>query len=918
MKTILLLLTTCVLLSATAYAQSGQWTRPGTWHMSQSHRVVEFNGRMWCVGGANINSDSHTFDQIRSSTDGIDWVQEVAIAPFGPRANHGLVVFNNRIWVIGGSTTFLFGLKNDVWSSADGVHWVLETAGAPWAARASHATLVHDNRLWVMGGRTPSQTSDVWSSLDGVNWTQESSAAPWHGRYEHAGTTFMGRMWICGGQSGTVGESNDIWSSTDGIAWTLEAASSPWPVRSAHTVSVFNNELWLMGGGWSFHNDVWKSGDGVNWTQVTADADWNSRRAHGCVVFNNRMWVTGGFFETDTSEPFLFLRRDIWSSSDGANWQFETDKTGWSPRFSLNAISFNGKLWVVGGGNSDYTAEPDSVWFQESAEVWSSVDGADWTLEVVAPFSPRLGHATVVFNGRMWVIGGGSDLGNRDVWSTADGVNWIQNTAMAQWSAREGLGAVVFNNRIYIMGGVWMGLERKDVWSSVDGVNWRLETNNPGWSKRRYPNVVSFNNRMWLISGLHTVGMSLVPDLDIWSSADGVVWTQEVAVAPFLERGWPSFAVFDNQIWMLGGYWYNGLNDVWSTRDGVNWNLLGNAPWPGRSQHVSAVHAGKLWILGGGWTGDPLNDVWSFELASPPQLTSTPQTAAAVGIPYTYQITATGAPTPMISASGLPAWLSLNGNTLSGTPTMADVGMTATITVTATNSMGADAQVFQINVVDGPVITSTPPATAQIGVLYTYDVIAGGTPAPMISATGLPGWLALNGNTISGTPGAGEVGLTAPILVIATNPSGTDMQSFQIDVQGIPPQITSTPVYAISEGSAYSYSVTATGTPSPGLSATGLPAWLSFDPGTGTFSGTPGHADIGITNAITVTASNGWGPDAVQVFSIDVQAAIGSGGGTGGGGGCVANSGASAWGWLLAAWLLATAGIRAIRRGRVT
>lgn len=892
-----MLLITCVLLAAAAHAQAGQWTRPGTWHVGQSHRMVEFNGRMWCVGGANLNSDSHVFEQIRSSTDGIQWTQEVAHAPFGPRANHGLVVFNNKLWVLGGSETMLFGLKNDVWSSPDGVNWTQEVAQAPWSARASHATLVFNNRIWVMGGRTPSHSNDVWSSQDGVNWTLETSTAPWHSRYEHAAAAFNGRMYVMGGQSGNVGESNDIWSSSDGVNWQQDVSFAPWSKRSAHTVVEFNGELWLMGGGWSFRHDIWKSSNGVNWTQVTAAADWNTRRAHACVVFNGRLWISGGFFETEGTTEYWLLRRDIWSSADGLNWQFETDETGWSPRWGMNAVSFNGKLWVVGGGTHDYTAEPDSVWFYETAEVWSSVDGADWTLETLAPFSPRLGHAMVVFQGQMWVIGGGSSIGTRDVWATSDGVNWIQKTAQAPWSAREGLGAVVFNGRIFIMGGVWMGLEYCDVWSTADGVNWRLETNNPGWLSRRDPQVVNFNGRIWVMGGLHSY--PLTPCLDIWSSPDGVNWTLEVLTAPFFERGWPMVEVFDNHIWMMGGYWYQGLNDCWTTSDGVNWNMQGNADWDGRSMHVSTTHAGKLWILGGGWSGDPFNDAWCFEPCSAPQITSTPQSKAAVGTLYTYQVTATGVPAPTISASGLPAWLTLNGDTLSGTPGVSDIGITGAITISAANNLGTDDQLFTIRVVDGAVISSTPPTTAQVGVPYIYDVIAGGLPAPAISASGLPAWLSLNGSTLSGTPGAGDIGLTGMISVTATNSGGTDVQDFQIDVQGIPPQITSTPVYAVNEGASYYYRVTATGTPGASLSATGLPAWLSFDHGTGEFTGTPGHMDIGITSAITVSATNGWGPDAVQVFSIDVQPALKDGGGGGpGGGGCAVGVGASAW-WLV-------------------
>ena len=194
------------LTACTVDAQSGQWSRTGSWHLAQSHRVVEFNGQLWAVGGAEMNSGGYTHDEVRSSSDGVSWTQEVDHAPFGPRANHGFVVFNNRLWVVGGSSSALFGLKNDVWSSADGVNWTLETGSAGWSPRASHATLVYNNRIWVMGGRAPAHSNDVWSSPDGVNWTQETVNASWPNRFEHAATVFMGRMWVFGGQSGSVGE----------------------------------------------------------------------------------------------------------------------------------------------------------------------------------------------------------------------------------------------------------------------------------------------------------------------------------------------------------------------------------------------------------------------------------------------------------------------------------------------------------------------------------------------------------------------------------------------------------------------------------------------------------------------------------------------------------------------------------------
>jgi hypothetical protein len=57
---------------------------------------------------------------------------------------------------------------NDAWSSGDGVNWELETANAPWAPRSEHKCVVFDNKLWLMGGATSFDLySDVWFYQEG-------------------------------------------------------------------------------------------------------------------------------------------------------------------------------------------------------------------------------------------------------------------------------------------------------------------------------------------------------------------------------------------------------------------------------------------------------------------------------------------------------------------------------------------------------------------------------------------------------------------------------------------------------------------------------------------------------------------------------------------------------------------------------
>src|SRR5205823_2589246 len=91
--------------------------------------------------------------------------------------------------------------------------------------------------------------------------------------------------------------------------------------------------------------------------------------------------------------------------------------------------------------------------------------------------------------------------------------------------------------------------------------------------------------------------------------------------------------------------------------------------------------------------------------------------------------------------------------------------------------------------------------------------------------------------------------------------------------------ITGTPTFVV--GAAGTLAVTATGFPTPTLTAAGLPDGVTFTDhgGTGTLDGTP-TAGTGGDHTVTITAANGVGPGADLTFTLVVNEspAITSGG----------------------------------------
>ena len=150
-----------------------------------------------------------------------------------------------------------------------------------------------------------------------------------------------------------------------------------------------------------------------------------------------------------------------------------------------------------------------------------------------------------------------------------------------------------------------------------------------------------------------------------------------------------------------------------------------------------------------------------------------------------------------------------------------------------------------------PVITSATIATGTVGRAFSYQITASNNPTSY-NAAGLPAGLSVNTGSglISGTPTT--VG-TNSATISASNASGTGTAALTliVGVAGIP-AITSPITVSGAVGSAFSYQITASNGPTS-YNATGLPAGLSVNTGSGLISGTPTTAG---TNSVIISASN--------------------------------------------------------------
>ena len=241
----------------------------------------------------------------------------------------------------------------------------------------------------------------------------------------------------------------------------------------------------------------------------------------------------------------------------------------------------------------------------------------------------------------------------------------------------------------------------------------------------------------------------------------------------------------------------------------------------------------------------------------PPVITSVNSVTGTVGQPFNFPITTTGSQPITFTVSGppndLPAGLSLVGNVIIGTPTVAGQKV---VTITASNGGGSTQQSLTITILQTPVITSPLTFTGTIGdASFNYPITATGSATitfsvnPLPGAPGFPPGLTFANGVISGTPATAGV---FSITLTATNSAtpGTDTRTLLLTIN--PMVFTSPLVLSGVVNTAVNFPIQATGNPIA-FTAPGLPANLSLNAASGLITGTPAAAG---TTIVPITASN--------------------------------------------------------------
>jgi hypothetical protein len=330
-----------------------------------------------------------------------------------------------------------------------------------------------------------------------------------------------------------------------------------------------------------------KSHNGKNfknwsWDKINSNADWSSRAGLQVLNHSNQFYLFGGRTPIDPAtlpSPIpgaSIIWGDVWKSNDfGVSWTnlLHNNDTQWPARAYFQAVSKGKYMYIMGGQNFNIIDKP-------GCEFLPLPPGVPCPLDQIP----------------------NSDFFN-DVWRSENGIDWIRMTEHAEWSGRAGLSAVVYNDEIYVMGGsvnddssiTPNGPARiyfNDVWKSTDGSNWELVTENAPWAARAGGIAVVKDNYIYMIGGedgfICNEQTPRCPPYynDVWRTKNGVDWELVTDNAPWIARPGHQVVVAQDRLVLFGGF---GLGpdiniaanpkDIWISNKGKNWKKVSDSPW---------------------------------------------------------------------------------------------------------------------------------------------------------------------------------------------------------------------------------------------------------------------------------------------------------------------------------------------------
>ena len=332
------------------------------------------------------------------------------------------------------------------------------------ANRGIHASMAINGFLYIIGGYEGGTATDTVLmapiNANGSVGTWSNTSSLLNPRYYIDAYIYNNYVFVAGGRTTGSAETNSSMYAkinNDGTLGPWIAGTSFTNARSNHTTVINNGYMYITGGwnGSTYYGDVQYAslavimGNTQTWTTTTA---MNlGVYGHSTVVYNNFVYVIGGYgggvYRADVRYAPI--------NADGTIGTWTTSPNAMSiVRFNLGAAVYNGYIYATGG------QQAAGVFSNTVEYAKINADGTigTWTVSGNAFTTARYGHVTVAYNGKLYIVGGGdsANVALADVKYAsinADGSigTWVDTTATTAARDTDGF---IYGGRLYVLGGV--------------------------------------------------------------------------------------------------------------------------------------------------------------------------------------------------------------------------------------------------------------------------------------------------------------------------------------------------------------------------------------------------------------------------------------------------------------------------------
>lgn len=273
--------------------------------------MVEYDGNVWVVGG-HIGFGPPYFtdtNQVWRSENGVAWLS-VSSGQFPGRSGHSLNVIDGKMIMIGGINNDTGEDFEDIWSSTDGLNWTLESDSLPFGPVFHHTVTAFNGRWYLI------HESAVYSSSNGVDWEFEAVTDFAASNYQKT-VVLNDALYVLGGLTAANTRVNEVWRTTNGTSWEeVTLSGDVFTPRINHTVTAYNGKAFIIGGrsGTTIYREIFYSENMETWASYPLEDDDDGSDdglyAHNTLLYEDALWVFGGYNSTQASSEIISIQEE--------------------------------------------------------------------------------------------------------------------------------------------------------------------------------------------------------------------------------------------------------------------------------------------------------------------------------------------------------------------------------------------------------------------------------------------------------------------------------------------------------------------------------------------------------------------------------------------------------------------------------